>query len=199
MECFRFFGLGLGRVLKMMGDFFDSFRELSEKNLEKLGAMAETNPNLKKNLQMYEQISGRSLSESARKAQEENDRRWERMEADLEKLPKEQQPKTMGAFSDMLLQYGFKPPTPVPTDELSKEGNFADFMNAYGSQGMDLVSDFEMKESPHQPQHPKCEECRKDAAMKCTQCGEHYCSRQCQKKAWPSHKTICKLVASRGF
>jgi hypothetical protein len=164
-------------------DEFDRFRELSDKNLEKLRAMAETNPKLTKSLQMYEQISGRSLSESARKAQEENDRRWERMEADLAK-----EKKTMGAFSDILLQYGFKLPTPVPDAELSKEGDFGEFMNAYGSQGTDVVA----------AQPGKCEECRKDAAMKCTQCGERYCSRECQKKAWPSHRKVCKLVASRG-
>jgi len=177
----------------MMGDEFDSFRELSAKNLEKLKAMAEANPNLQKSLQMYEQISGRNLSESARKAQEENDRRWERMEADL---AKDQQPRTMAAFSDMLLQYGFKLPTPVPADELSKEGLFGEFMNAYGSQGVDIVSDHEVKRAPDE--HPKCEECGKDAGMKCTQCGERYCSQECQKKAWPTHKKNCKLIASRG-
>lgn len=182
----------------MMGEF-DSFRELSDKEFEKLRVMAETNPRLKKNLTMYEQISGRNLSESARKAQEENDRRWEIMVADQEKLPKELQPKTMGAFSDMLVKYGFKLPTPVPSEEHSKEGHFGDFMNAYGTQGLDRLSEYEMKDQPPEELNPKCGECRQDAGMRCKQCGEHYCSRECQKKAWPSHKKICKLVAARGF
>jgi hypothetical protein len=180
----------------MTGEF-DTFRELSDNEFGKLRVMAETNPNLKKTLAMYEQISGRNFSESARKAQEENDRRWDIMVADQEKLPQEQQPRTMGAFGDMLLKYGFKLPTPVPPEERSKEGHFGDFMNAYGTQGMDLLSEYEMKEAP--PPKPKCDECRQDAGMRCKQCGEHYCSRECQKKAWPSHKRICKLVAGRGF
>lgn len=177
-------------IVTMMGGEFDSFRELSDKNLEKLRAMAATNPNLQKSLQMYEQISGRSLSESALKAQEENDLRWERLEADLSKKTL-----TMGAFSEMVLQYGFKLPKPVPADELSKEGDFVEFMNAYASQGMDVVKDYEEKPQPHTP---KCEKCGKDADMKCTQCGERYCSRECQRKAWPAHKKVCKKVVASG-
>ncbi|KAG0567026.1 hypothetical protein M758_7G099200 [Ceratodon purpureus] len=180
----------------MMGEF-DSFRELSDKQFEKVRVMAETNPNLKKTLELYEKMSGRNLSESARKAQEENDRRWDIMVADQEKLAEELQPKTMGAFSDMLLKYGFKLPTPVPPEEQSKEGHFADFMNAYGTQGFDLLSEYDMKEAT-EPK-PKCQECRKEAGMRCKQCGEHYCSQECQKSAWPSHKKVCKLVAARGF
>lgn len=169
---------------------FDKFRELSDKNLEKLQAMATTNPNLQKHLQMYNQISGRSLSESAKKAQDENDKRWDKLEADLG-----QSQQTMGAFSEAILQYGFKLPQPVPDEELNKEGDFAEFMNTYGSRGMDILSDFTEKEASK----PKCEECRSDAGLKCAQCGQHYCSRECQKKAWPYHKKVCKLFASRGF
>lgn len=169
-----------------MGDEFDSFRELSDKNLEKLRAMASSNPNMKKNLQMYERISGRSLSESEKKAQEENDQRWERMEADLA----QNLPRTMGAFSDAVLQHGFKLPTPVPVEDLTKEGTFGEFMNAYGSQGMDVVTDFELKQAPD-CELANCEECGQHAGMRCTQCGVRYCSRKCQKKAWPAHKKVC--------
>ncbi|XP_024397548.1 uncharacterized protein [Physcomitrium patens] len=173
---------------------FDSFREISGKEFDRLRVMAEKDPILKKNLEMYEQISGRNLSEAVRKEQEENDKRWDIMVADQEKLPKEEQPRTMGAFSDMLEKYGFKPPTPVPEAERSKEGDFGDFMNAYGTRGMDLMADYEMKSAP---KVSKCEECRKDASMRCKQCGQPYCSKECQTKAWPTHKRICKLVAAQ--
>lgn len=143
---------------------------------------------------MYELISGRNLSESDRKAQEENDKRWDIMIADQGKLPKGELPGSMGAFSDMLEKYGFKLPTPVPEAERSKEADFDDFMNAYGTQGMDLMADYEMKDVP---KLSKCEECKRDASMRCKQCGQPYCSRECQTEAWPTHKRICKLVAAQ--
>nr|XP_020453738.1 zinc finger MYND domain-containing protein 10 [Monopterus albus] len=45
------------------------------------------------------------------------------------------------------------------------------------------------------PEKPKCGNCGKEAAKKCSQCqGEWYCHRECQVKHWPKHKTACQLM-----
>lgn len=36
-----------------------------------------------------------------------------------------------------------------------------------------------------------CVFCKKDAALVCVRCGDFYCSKDCQKTDWPSHRYIC--------
>ncbi|KAM3878015.1 zinc finger MYND domain-containing protein 10 [Diretmus argenteus] len=46
------------------------------------------------------------------------------------------------------------------------------------------------------PVKPKCGICGKESKKRCSRCqGEWYCSRECQVKHWPKHKTACQLVA----
>ena len=45
-----------------------------------------------------------------------------------------------------------------------------------------------------------CAVCKKDADKSCGECkNAHYCSAECQKKDWPTHKKLCPLLKeSRG-
>ncbi|KAG0568037.1 hypothetical protein M758_7G179000 [Ceratodon purpureus] len=167
--------------------------DFSRRDLEKLRVIAESNPDLRKTLEMYEQLT--ALGGPAARQQEENDRRWRMMVDAEEKMAEAEKPRTMGAFRDLLKRFGFRLTTDVPKRDENKEGHFGDFMEAYGSGGMELMSDFEMKHA-NVPK-PRCDECKKESKMRCKQCGEHYCSRECQLKAWPSHKKVCKLVAAQ--
>ena len=46
----------------------------------------------------------------------------------------------------------------------------------------------------------KCDKCKKPATDKCGQCSfVSYCSRECQKIAWPDHKSICLEIKTYGF
>lgn len=38
-----------------------------------------------------------------------------------------------------------------------------------------------------------CEVCGVSARCRCSRCGANYCSRDCQRKAWPKHKKMCKM------
>lgn len=38
-----------------------------------------------------------------------------------------------------------------------------------------------------------CEVCGKKGSLRCSRCRETYCSRECQLKAWPGHKKLCKM------
>jgi predicted Zn-ribbon and HTH transcriptional regulator len=45
---------------------------------------------------------------------------------------------------------------------------------------------------------PKCGKCGLEALQRCSLCkSEWYCGRQCQVKAWKSHKPICELVRGK--
>ena len=47
---------------------------------------------------------------------------------------------------------------------------------------------------------PPCAHCGGAGALRCAGCrGVHYCSRACQKAAWPGHKALCKLMLSGMF
>jgi hypothetical protein len=40
-----------------------------------------------------------------------------------------------------------------------------------------------------------CDECDTDGTSRCGSCQTcRYCSKECQKKAWPAHKLLCKTV-----
>jgi hypothetical protein len=67
-------------------------------------------------------------------------------------------------------------------------------------------------EEQHQPQHqpqpspPKvisykekeCVQCGSEATNKCSGClGVYYCSKDCQKKDWPTHKQICVILKNQ--
>eukprot|EP00727_Mastigamoeba_balamuthi_P012870 m51a1_g8205 hypothetical protein (225) ;mRNA; r:48980-50028 len=42
----------------------------------------------------------------------------------------------------------------------------------------------------------RCAVCGKEAPFRCTRCKEtRYCSRECQRQAWPSHKAECRKPA----
>jgi hypothetical protein len=42
---------------------------------------------------------------------------------------------------------------------------------------------------------PKCAKCGTAATNRCSLCkNEWYCSRPCQVKCWPDHKSICELL-----
>ena len=44
---------------------------------------------------------------------------------------------------------------------------------------------------------PPCAQCGGAGALRCAGCrGVHYCSRACQKAAWPGHKARCKDILS---
>ncbi|EDQ86728.1 uncharacterized protein MONBRDRAFT_38343 [Monosiga brevicollis MX1] len=44
---------------------------------------------------------------------------------------------------------------------------------------------------------PPCHVCRKEATCKCSLCGnEYYCSRDCQVKAWNTHRNSCRRTSS---
>lgn len=36
-----------------------------------------------------------------------------------------------------------------------------------------------------------CVHCKADAGLVCMRCGDYYCSKECQKTDWPSHRFIC--------
>ncbi|WIA38952.1 hypothetical protein OEZ86_005104 [Tetradesmus obliquus] len=43
--------------------------------------------------------------------------------------------------------------------------------------------------------HTLCKVCSKERASKCTACGQAaYCSKDCQRQDWPSHKALCKQL-----
>ena len=45
-----------------------------------------------------------------------------------------------------------------------------------------------------------CAHCGGAGDLRCAGCrGVHYCSRGCQKAAWPGHKFHCKLMLSKAF
>ena len=47
---------------------------------------------------------------------------------------------------------------------------------------------------------PPCAQCGGAGALRCAGCrGVHYCSRACQKAAWPGHKALCKHLLSRVY
>lgn len=167
--------------------------DFSQQDLEKMKwIMNDPNadPSLKKTLKMYEE-----LMLLPQRSQDESDRRWQILVEAEEKIPEAEKPKTMGAHRELLLKYGFTVGTPVPRTRASDEGDFNDFMEAYGNGGMQMLADYEMKSAPSAK--PKCDECGQEAGLRCKQCGERYCSRVCQRKAWPAHKKMCTLVAGQ--
>ncbi|KAL6062175.1 Zinc finger MYND domain-containing protein 10 [Balamuthia mandrillaris] len=54
------------------------------------------------------------------------------------------------------------------------------------------------KEKGREKRKPRyrCAECAAEGVTaRCSACGARYCDRTCQKKAWPWHKPLCKLIA----
>lgn len=44
-----------------------------------------------------------------------------------------------------------------------------------------------------------CDKCKKPASNKCGQCNTiFYCSANCQKLAWPAHKSLCLMIKQYG-
>ncbi|KAG0603064.1 hypothetical protein M758_10G063400 [Ceratodon purpureus] len=164
--------------------------DLSRQDMKRLRLIAESDPNLKQMLDMYEQLTAFGGGQ-----QEENDRRWSIMVEAEGKMTESEKPKTMGAHRDLLEKFGFRCTTPVPKKQGGEVGHFGDFMEKYGAGGLELMSEYEMK-SATAPK-PRCDECRKLSSIRCRQCGEHYCSRACQIKARPLHKRVCKAVAAQ--
>ncbi|KAL7641828.1 UNVERIFIED_CONTAM: hypothetical protein RMT77_007702 [Armadillidium vulgare] len=63
------------------------------------------------------------------------------------------------------------------------------FSSAFNFNTLELLS----SESPF------CSNCLKSADKRCSRCHvEWYCSRNCQVKNWPKHKTFCNLVSENG-
>ena len=70
------------------------------------------------------------------------------------------------------------------TGELTKEDH--DMMKFYTSEVFEsMLGD------------TKCGHCGKDATHRCSKCkNAWYCNRDCQVRAWKSHKPLCELISS---
>ncbi|XP_022086655.1 uncharacterized protein LOC110977121 isoform X2 [Acanthaster planci] len=54
-----------------------------------------------------------------------------------------------------------------------------------------------LHKSPQGSEDPKpCVLCGKTSLLRCSKCKSSYCSRECQKEHWPTHKHECQKVAS---
>lgn len=162
---------------------------LSDQDIERLRLVAESDPDAKNILHMYEQLRAVGVG-----VQDENDRRWRVMVEAEGKMAESEKPKTMGAHRDLLERFGFRLSVPVPKEKEGEAGHFGDFYEKYCSGGMVLKDEYEMKSAP--TPKPRCDECKKLSTLRCKQCHEHYCSRACQIKAWPLHKPVCVAIAA---
>lgn len=64
---------------------------------------------------------------------------------------------------------------------------------AKGSEGH--ITDWKMKILDSCKERRRCEFCGTFAGVKCSRCMKaHYCSRDCQKSHWKSHKFVCERI-----
>ena len=140
---------------------------------------------------------GRSGQLNPWQQQDEQDRRWQNMSYEMDQMKQQgRYPRTGGEFQDIIIRHGLYPQRPLPGAMAEKTMEFDEFMNLCGNRGWTLMVDYEAKTLPDAPR--KCDGCSlRGARMRCSNCGETYCSTTCQKKEWKDHRQIC-CMAGKG-
>jgi len=89
-------------------------------------------------------------------------------------------------FQELLLKHGFKLNKELTEEEGKEEEKLSHFMTKYSNH---VVS------TQTEQTDAFCAVCDEGGVLRCGKCGEYYCSKECQKKAWKEHKPICNLIA----
>ena len=126
--------------------------------------------------------------------QDEQDRRWQNMSYEIEKLKEVgRDPNTGTGFQKILIKHGLQPQKPLPPHIGSQNMQFDVFMEKCGRYGWSLLSTYEAQAQPDAPR--RCDGCKvRGATMRCANCGEFYCSDACQRKGWRDHRDICGMA-----
>eukprot|EP00878_Enallax_costatus_P002015 GHUV01002179.1.p1 GENE.GHUV01002179.1~~GHUV01002179.1.p1 ORF type:complete len:342 (+),score=85.16 GHUV01002179.1:148-1026(+) len=135
-----------------------------------------------------------SLTSSQAQQQDSQDRRWRNFCAYMDNLEDQgRHPDTGETFLAAFKRYGLVSSTPLPQRMYHQKMDFPGFMSAIGGYTMKATG-FEAENEPDAP--AKCDKCKKQGAkLRCSLCGEWYCSVACQKQDWRAHRRTCELAA----
>ena len=115
----------------------------------------------------------------------------------IDDLPEQEKPKTYKQWELITKKFGYVPSNPIiKKKEKSRKCNFPEFLELCGGSFNNLEI-FEMQDTPVPP--PVCAYCKTEEEEEkklknCVRCREKYCSKECQRKDWKSHKKICDQI-----
>jgi hypothetical protein len=130
------------------------------------------------------------MDNNVAQSQDESDRRWRNMCA----YTATAKPLTGSDWLMAFRRYGFEPAAQVPAAKLRTGMDFPTWLSACGGCS-DPSPTYPAQGEPDAP--VKCDLCEQTGAtMRCSWCGEWYCSQACFVQDWPKHKPICMQAAN---